>query len=83
MSGKSRFKGHNPFSDPPGSPSLIKAWPPPWPVPKDYRENPNPPADPQYRPAWEAAMADSAKNFPDDPVYAPYRFRVRGNNDDG
>jgi hypothetical protein len=74
MSGKSRFKGGNPFGDPAGAPSLIKVLPKGG-FPKNYYENPVPPADPQYREVWEKAMAMCAENHPDDPVYAPYRFR--------
>lgn len=81
----SQRKRRNSFGDdgPPGTPSDIKAWPPPWSIPEGYGpENPVPPTDPRYRPAWERAMVWSAQNFPDDPTYAPWRFRAR-NGDDG
>jgi len=61
-----------------GRPSQIKVLPP-GPMPKNYYENPNPPADPKYRRVWEQSMALCAANHPGDPVYAPYRFR----RDDG
>lgn len=71
----------NPFAasaaDAGGTPSQIKMLPK-RPMPKNYYENPNPPADPRYREVWEQAMAMCAENHPDDPVYAPYRFRARG-----
>lgn len=76
MSKKSRVKSGNPFGDPAGAPSLIKTLPK-GPMPQNYYENPNPPADPRYRAVWEQAMAMCAANHPDHPVYAPYRFRAR------
>lgn len=76
MSNKSR-SGSTPFGDPAGSPSLIKAIPGRG-FPSRWAENPIPPTDPKYRPAWEASMTASAKNWPDDPAYQAFRFRAGG-----
>jgi hypothetical protein len=75
--------GHNPFAGAAadgGAPSQIKCLSP-WMRGSRYAENPVPPADPRYRKVWEQAMAISAENHPDDPVYSPFRFR-RGDHDD-
>jgi hypothetical protein len=79
-------KRRNPFRDDDddsgGTPSLIKVMPSKRFLPM-IRENPNPPTDPRYRPVWEAAMIQSAKNWPDDPTYEAFRFRARSGDDWG